>query len=503
MNRGLVSNKKRTSFNVVGPLAHPDYFVDFMGVYQPETVVVVGNHDLCQKLVASTKGGTRVIHRIWSQDDGSLWRDHDPISYADYLIDQTPDDSIWKYLLNEPGAQDKDSIQRLTDFLLKATDRIVSRGHKVVTGNIGPATWEKSHIDNGWWDTYILEMAKLIAGGKALMGFHYYSFGFLPFGVGQTPWDWLIKPEMLQPSLWPTKQSLPISRLPDGSLPNYWHLLRSSWFDIRARELKAVGPLNKVITECWWDRMPDMVSHNPNPYDQWTQKWGKHGYGVMRGPRTYEDAWKGIWPDWTLGRALLEQCLWTEDVIPDNYIGFNIFAMTHGSEWDYPFGFDLEPVTEFFDLLRLRANTVPVEYTDLVEVTLHSTAAINVRKVRGLQGAITASILDGAKIAYSPSSIGMDQVDGYLWAYIKSPSTPSVVGWIALLLPEKQQFLTAQLPPIEPPPVIIPPNWMNQLDERTRKEVEFAIDYMKNYNHGTPGHLSYLTIAMLAELLGE
>lgn len=46
-----------------------------------------------------------------------------------------------------------------------------------------------------------------------------------------------------------------------------------------------------------------------------------------------------------------------------------------------------------------------------------------------------------------------------------------------------------------------PKNWRDQLDIRQRKEVELAQLYVGQYNHGTSGHLAYITLARLADLL--
>lgn len=45
--------------------------------------------------------------------------------------------------------------------------------------------------------------------------------------------------------------------------------------------------------------------------------------------------------------------------------------------------------------------------------------------------------------------------------------------------------------------------WMDKLDDRSRKEVELARLYAKDFHHGTAGHNGYMLIAKLAELLDE
>lgn len=44
-------------------------------------------------------------------------------------------------------------------------------------------------------------------------------------------------------------------------------------------------------------------------------------------------------------------------------------------------------------------------------------------------------------------------------------------------------------------------HWIDGYDERTRKHIQFALDYATNYGHGAPGHLDLMTIAALARQL--
>lgn len=44
-------------------------------------------------------------------------------------------------------------------------------------------------------------------------------------------------------------------------------------------------------------------------------------------------------------------------------------------------------------------------------------------------------------------------------------------------------------------------DWLDNLDARQQQEVQLAVMYTRQYGHGTSGHLSYLVIAKLYELL--
>jgi hypothetical protein len=47
------------------------------------------------------------------------------------------------------------------------------------------------------------------------------------------------------------------------------------------------------------------------------------------------------------------------------------------------------------------------------------------------------------------------------------------------------------------------PEWMNDLTERERKEIEFCLVYADQFNHGTDGHTRLLIVAKLAKKLNE
>jgi hypothetical protein len=46
-------------------------------------------------------------------------------------------------------------------------------------------------------------------------------------------------------------------------------------------------------------------------------------------------------------------------------------------------------------------------------------------------------------------------------------------------------------------------NWMDDFDNRELKEIGFAQEYVRNFNHGTSGHMAYTVIAKLVQKLNE
>ena len=65
-----------------------------------------------------------------------------------------------------------------------------------------------------------------------------------------------------------------------------------------------------------------------------------------------------------------------------------------------------------------------------------------------------------------------------------------------------------QLPPLKRAPHRRPKKklnlgWLEQFDDRERREILFAIDYAVWYSHGTAGHLAYTVIAKLALYIND
>lgn len=44
-------------------------------------------------------------------------------------------------------------------------------------------------------------------------------------------------------------------------------------------------------------------------------------------------------------------------------------------------------------------------------------------------------------------------------------------------------------------------HWIDGYEDRMRKHIQFALEYVAHYEHGAPGHLDLMTIATLARHL--
>lgn len=46
-------------------------------------------------------------------------------------------------------------------------------------------------------------------------------------------------------------------------------------------------------------------------------------------------------------------------------------------------------------------------------------------------------------------------------------------------------------------------HWVDNLDTRCQQETAFAIEYVRNFGHGTSGHLAYVTLYRMAIMLEQ
>ena len=94
---------------------------------------------------------------------------------------------------------------------------------------------------------------------------------------------------------------------------------------------------------------------------------------------------------------------------------------------------------------------------------------------------------------------------GYMWQRLinmehseRSEVTPKPWGKVGRVM-DDTEMLKVRRDAVEARAV----NWRNGLDERQRKEVEWAEKYVGEFNHGTVGHNQLVVIAKLAGLLDE
>lgn len=342
--QNTISNRMRFGFNVNGAsLGDEAYFLSTIEKIKPTTVLIMDNMGLALKVSALLGDQTQVIHRRYESGDGEYWVKRSPRQVADMLMTDNNGSShknIWKQVMNEPMARGAD-WKKLADWCAEVGRIMSDNGHKAVLGNLAVGTYELSDVQGGYFDNLI----KVVGERKdnVSIGIHEYTGFLLPFGIGL--WDrWSLRdPAFVQQSNWPDPAKIPEFRKEYGK--QYYHLMRSTWFQVRANEIGA--PHHQIhLTEFGWDRLPDLTYGQNHIYASLENKFGvPSGYTEMRGAYTYGNLWKAYYPQWSTAQSILEQFKWADSVYPDWYSGFMPFMWSFNGEWErvgFNFGADRE-----------------------------------------------------------------------------------------------------------------------------------------------------------------
>lgn len=336
------SKKMRFGFNVNGAsLGDEGYFLSVIGKLKPTTVLIMDNMDLALKVADMLGDQSHVIHRKYENGDGEYWLKRTPKQVSDMLmanVNGRDHKNIWKQVMNEPMARGAD-WKKLTDWCAEVGRYMSDNGHKTVLGNLAVGTYELSDVQGGYFDNLIR-----LAGERkdsVSVGIHEYTGFLLPFGIGL--WDrWSLRdPAFVQPAGWPESSKIPEYRSEYGK--QYYHLMRSTWLQVRAKEINALQ--HQIhLTEFGWDRLPDLTYGQNHIYSSLENKFGVPSpYTEMRGAYTYGNLWKAYYPQWSTAKSIIEQFKWADSVYPEWYTGFMPFMWSFGGDWEkagFNFGAD-------------------------------------------------------------------------------------------------------------------------------------------------------------------
>lgn len=380
----------RISLGVLGQFigGHESTVLDFVARYTPPVFLVMDNDPLCVQL-CDLSLDTLVIHRRYDGGDYLWWYPgsthyKSPAEAVDHATNYGQvDKRVAVQILNEPAAYGAD-IDTLCQWLIDVGHILTERGYRGVLWNVGAAIYPPEVIESGRFDAFLRYMAQEAQKPRGhLLGYHEYTFGFLPFGAGLYTIDELRQPEKLQPPwktigdmnafaaygmsvaytartgpdiVWPysyeDRENKPYANwwLFEGDkaqtvYPGWWHILRYRWFELYA-ESKGIGKAQIVISEGLHDRMPDL-----GPSGIIEELEAKYGiplnakgqpYQGLRGPCTLENLWRDWWPHWTFEQAAYEQFVWMNDAYPENVLGVTLFGNAWGNnEWPEKHGYGL------------------------------------------------------------------------------------------------------------------------------------------------------------------
>jgi len=373
----------RISYNVnAANVGDKDYFLQHMAKLQPTSVLIMDGLGLAGEVISATEGQTRVIHRTWEKKDADHWNRYTPDEYFRRVTNNGKNrrDVIY-YVCNEPGPHGRD-IKTMCDWFVEVGRRGEREDYHFALGNMGSAIWNPPEIESGYWDDLLGWSAHWATTGRHWLDWHEYSI-FPPYGVGYWPKEFLLDIEKVQPGNWPywtgagaydwdwdkVKAAHAESQIRAQAVeyPPNWHILRYRWWILYAESI-GIGKFKSFITECFWDRMPDLTPEENHIYDRLERKFGmplnEYGepYPHMRGQHTYLNVWKTYYPHLSFDEAMFMQMLWVEEVYPkDEVEGFNIFTWSEGaSDWDKLHGFNMSTRRDFHRLLeRERYSPTP------------------------------------------------------------------------------------------------------------------------------------------------
>lgn len=310
-----------------------------------------------------------VIHRDYSIHEGEEFLRVDPVTWVNHWDQQGNsigtdiNKRIVRYSTNEPSLGN--FVTQYVSAEVELLNEAARRGYRVASGNFAVGTYQQHEILSGIFDPLI----RAVMNGNHYFAFHEYTTALLPFGVGQMPKDHLLNSSDVQVSSWARPSQLPfdywilpanaqsvdedevlpfgieqyyeyLSTLPESFeaqtttriLPPYWHILRSSWFVIRGREL-GYNNIPIVLTECCWDNLGDIGTEILNVM---RSRYGLPEYMYdMRGINSYRNLWSFYWGSngWNTAQAAYWQLAWLDSIYPSNYIGFAQFTWSSNAGW--------------------------------------------------------------------------------------------------------------------------------------------------------------------------
>ena len=287
---------------------------------------------------------------------------------------------VYKYFPNEPTAL-YDGLVKLLDSFIYLMGKCEVNDIKAVIGNFA---WSKNlyqtDVDAGMWDNFIRAASRWTNQGFGYIGGHDYTSGLLPWGCGGLGAQNLynINPDDLHRDNWTTWHDI-------WNRPN-WHMFR--WVML-AKRAKLLGvPMFKIIlTECFWDRMTDLINKPlSNKNNQTIMQWlDSEAQAHVRGLKTHRNLYRKWFPNRTPEDVILEQLQWCEDTYPDYVEGFNIFAYSKNAEWFTHFDVSNESwgslVDSFADITP-NEDEVPDSVTPALPVRQYNESSGTTQRVR-------------------------------------------------------------------------------------------------------------------------
>lgn len=339
----------RLSFNMngteIGDIGKATFVLNRL---QPTSVVIMDNIPYANQLAAQLPN-TTVIYRQYHPHDHIFWDSTQggylsPAQYVDWVKGYGLDKNVWVYVLNEPPVNDDaQTIQRFVTWLREVAKLLRIAGIHGVLANFSVGGYALQSAGDSRWD----DLLKLLDEyyGYHVLGVHEYASVLLPAGVGVWQNEALLDRSRVQQVLWPKSEQL---KFVDnaGKLPPFWLLLRSAWLSIRAQKIKVKQP-KFYVTEFGWDFLSNLAPI----LDQLKTLHGTNGHEYFQCYDSMKGVWSHYFPAMTSAKVALTQLEWADNIYPENYLGFNLFAWNYNYRWHQQGGCNFAPDDAFLNEL--------------------------------------------------------------------------------------------------------------------------------------------------------
>lgn len=416
-----------------------------------------------------------VIYRPYEKDEGHLWRIRSAQAHVDMLVG-LGSKAFWFNVGNEPApdaGKEREAMDRwYAEFIQRAGDAGL---RTVIPGGFAAVSFDKHEVDRGDFDRMFRALGeraddRVQGYNRAMFGVHVYGHALMPLMTGgRDPRDLLVR-ERIQPDQWPKAEDIF-----DADQSDNWLLFREEWYISRIKQLTGKVP-DTAITECFFDRMPNLEEQFPDmvrQIDQLAERW-------VKGIPTLRKYWEWAFlqtQGWGAAQALCKQLVWWEQIAPPHYRMATLWAWTwHNDAPEY--WKDTGNIGEWDTFLNLWPS-----YAQLIDAPAPQPSPLptpddprwqdysaepkldsaNVREQPTVASAVIGKIgRGGVKVGHIPYEVltpeekALADQPGYRWHLVKLLN-PIGIGWVR----SDVVTLEAISQPPEPPlfPVQIYKDW--------------------------------------------
>ena len=282
------------------------------------TYVIMNDPGLAQRVHDQT-GAIVIARHNWPDDSylipGKLLPEWQQLSKT------APD--VYHYWPNEPYIAD--DVHGKLALQVQFMHQLEAAGVKGCIGNFAVASAiNEDQVEAGAWDDFLRTSSEWTNAGHGIVGIHEYMTGALPWGCAgahMDPMD-MTRGPLTGPEKWPD-----LSEIWDDYKTD-WHLFRYSMLAKRAEVLKVEFP-RMVLTECFWDRMPDLEKTVLPQLDAWRKGKPDPGDGII----SQYPLFKRWFPWWDPVVAAVQQLQWCENTYTPHILGFCLFAVNKDPKW--------------------------------------------------------------------------------------------------------------------------------------------------------------------------